>query len=913
VTARGEPSSSQALQLAASRSDGATTGRLLFRDRAVRLDFEASRVDGVAADGATAWVHGRGTTKTRVPLRFSAVLDERAGTFALRLENGYAASGVLDGGIAVTGSCGYDGASSPVLDAPRRVSATIGRSGGALGAGGLMLTVPPGALSEDVTISLTPLLDLAGSPLEGTLAGGAKLEPEGLRFLRPARLTLVRPAGVAAADLVGFGSAGDGSELHLEPLDVTASALSLDVWHFSTAGASSGGGAAVAAVASRTPTAEEARARARIAAAQPACRAELDAGVADGPACAHLREETVRALFAWYDSGVRPALAAAESAPSFTAEASLAEWLAWEAEVQTVFLDDTPLCGTLQNECDAARELATTAVAGHASRRLANCTGTSLAGQVRDVSRMADFAAAGALDLATRGLPDATNGDLIRACAHLEIAVTDFPGVAARFHSNTLRGRVTVDVFSGADRTDLPFTLTVDGALVAAAGDGTFATTLTPTHPSLPLNVVLEAEATDPSFQTTAFGARENLSRPTRPRLELIPQGPTTVPAGGTVPLLVRVAGDGMAGASVALAVTGAGTVAPSAVTTNAAGSATAAYAAPASAPASDTVTATFAGASETVAITVAPAVTVAIAPTSVTLAPGTTRQFAATVTGAADTTVTWSASGGSVSPSGLFTAGSATGTFSVTATSVADPARSATATVRVEPAAAAAYTLGSRTFRVGTSALAGAQGDDENCTSDHDSENHSYEAPADEADPGLDLLSFGGSSSSGASASAPGGGFGTGSASSALDLLIAEHGRGFSLAATASAGAVTTANMARYECGASSGFRGSGSGLGSYSAQLDFTLTARFAYTIAGSGSAGTNGRSFADVRIVQRPTLRRLAGHRVPTDGTTIDRAGVLEAGSYRINVNGDCSAEFNDVCTSSLGVVLVLEPLP
>jgi hypothetical protein len=64
----------------------------------------------------------------------------------------------------------------------------------------------------------------------------------------------------------------------------------------------------------------------------------------------------------------------------------------------------------------------------------------------------------------------------------------------------------------------------------------------------------------------------------------------------------------------------------------------------------------------------------VTISPADAVVEPAGTRQFSATVTGLADTTVTWTATGGSITQAGLFTAGQETGAFSVSATSVADP-----------------------------------------------------------------------------------------------------------------------------------------------------------------------------------------------------------------------------------------------
>jgi hypothetical protein len=84
--------------------------------------------------------------------------------------------------------------------------------------------------------------------------------------------------------------------------------------------------------------------------------------------------------------------------------------------------------------------------------------------------------------------------------------------------------------------------------------------------------------------------------------------------------------------------------------------------------------------------------VTVSLNQTSVNVAAGATTQFSATVTGSTNTSVTWSVDGvgggnsssGTISSSGLYTAPGAAGSHTVTATSVADTADSANATVTV-------------------------------------------------------------------------------------------------------------------------------------------------------------------------------------------------------------------------------------
>jgi hypothetical protein len=83
-------------------------------------------------------------------------------------------------------------------------------------------------------------------------------------------------------------------------------------------------------------------------------------------------------------------------------------------------------------------------------------------------------------------------------------------------------------------------------------------------------------------------------------------------------------------------------------------------------------------------------AISVSVSPTAATVASGGTEQFSAQVTNTSNTAVTWSATSGTVSTTGLFTAPTvtATKTVTVTATSVADNTKSARATVTVNAAA---------------------------------------------------------------------------------------------------------------------------------------------------------------------------------------------------------------------------------
>ena len=114
--------------------------------------------------------------------------------------------------------------------------------------------------------------------------------------------------------------------------------------------------------------------------------------------------------------------------------------------------------------------------------------------------------------------------------------------------------------------------------------------------------------------------------------------------------------------------------------------SSTGMYKAP-SATGTYTVTATSAAdptKSSSAAVTVAAQVSISISPTSSSLQGGAQQLFVAIISGTSNTVVTWSASAGTIASNGTYTAPSAAGNYTVTAVSVADPTKSASAAVSV-------------------------------------------------------------------------------------------------------------------------------------------------------------------------------------------------------------------------------------
>lgn len=147
------------------------------------------------------------------------------------------------------------------LDEQRSSSAVISPDGGTLsveGADGtkFTLTFPKDALSNEETITLTPITAINGLPFSGGLASGVQMAPEGLRLLQPVVLTIESPKTVAATgfETVAFAYHQNGEGLYLNPSEAKGNILTLEVWHFSGAGATQGTPAEIQAQQQRVPS-----------------------------------------------------------------------------------------------------------------------------------------------------------------------------------------------------------------------------------------------------------------------------------------------------------------------------------------------------------------------------------------------------------------------------------------------------------------------------------------------------------------------------------------------------------------------------------------------------------------------------------------------------------------------------------
>ena len=132
-------------------------------------------------------------------------------------------------------------------DETRKVSASTGFSGSKLetvSEDGTVysLDIPPGALLEDVMISIAPVASTEGNMPDGEILGLLQFEPDGLRLQKPATLTIARQGGSLPGELLGFNYNGGGPDLFaFQPARKRPDGkLELDILHFSGAGASTG-------------------------------------------------------------------------------------------------------------------------------------------------------------------------------------------------------------------------------------------------------------------------------------------------------------------------------------------------------------------------------------------------------------------------------------------------------------------------------------------------------------------------------------------------------------------------------------------------------------------------------------------------------------------------------------------------
>jgi hypothetical protein len=98
------------------------------------------------------------------------------------------------------------------------------------------LTIPVGALDADTTITVTPVTAIANLPFSGPLLAAVRLEPSGLKLVRPATLTITLPGPIDPTGLLGFLFNDDGTNFEVVRTAINGTTLTLAVEHFTTGG-----------------------------------------------------------------------------------------------------------------------------------------------------------------------------------------------------------------------------------------------------------------------------------------------------------------------------------------------------------------------------------------------------------------------------------------------------------------------------------------------------------------------------------------------------------------------------------------------------------------------------------------------------------------------------------------------------
>ena len=132
-----------------------------------------------------------------------------------------------------------------VMDDSHRKTAEIGPDGGTITGAtssgqSWTLTVPPGALSNDVLVVATPIAHADGLPAAGGFLAGLDFAPEGLRLMLPATLHMATPRGISDSGPISFGYRGDGSDTFLIANSLDETGITLSLLHFSGAAVTDG-------------------------------------------------------------------------------------------------------------------------------------------------------------------------------------------------------------------------------------------------------------------------------------------------------------------------------------------------------------------------------------------------------------------------------------------------------------------------------------------------------------------------------------------------------------------------------------------------------------------------------------------------------------------------------------------------
>jgi hypothetical protein len=195
---------------------------------------------------------------------------------------------------------------TPITEATNAKSASIGARGGRVtvtASNGVTysLIVPPEALKETVSITLTPISSMGNAPLSAGVTAAVQMEPSGLSFKRSATLRIGIASSVTVGKrLFGFSTANDGTKFRLNRPVVKNGSTELKINHFSDAGVGNATEAEIAQLPALEPL---------------AIRTANDFNdVINDNATRQATDQEIAALFeAWFNEIVKPLVLDAET------------------------------------------------------------------------------------------------------------------------------------------------------------------------------------------------------------------------------------------------------------------------------------------------------------------------------------------------------------------------------------------------------------------------------------------------------------------------------------------------------------------------------------------------------------------------------------------------------------------------
>jgi hypothetical protein len=246
---------------------------------------------------------------------------------------------------AKTGVAWLDRDNTPVsvkltFDSTNVASATIGEEGGVVSTSTsdgtfFELEIPKGALHRREKITMIPVSRVDGLPLEkGGAVASVQLEPEGLRFDKPVKLTIEPATPVPVAEQVGFAWITHGTDTHLYPAQGDSLAMEMQLLHFSGYGFGKAPPGDPGRIHLQNASDQLARLEAELGAATKAAKEKALRGEeSDGK----LGETSRRVMDEYYDAIVKPTMKIAETDEKM-AECAMRYFIDWRRRVELMGL-----------------------------------------------------------------------------------------------------------------------------------------------------------------------------------------------------------------------------------------------------------------------------------------------------------------------------------------------------------------------------------------------------------------------------------------------------------------------------------------------------------------------------------------------------------------------------------------------